>query len=164
MQALWFKVNLIALGFLFACPLHAATEEQLSGKASVIDGDTIEIHSQRIRLHGIDAPESRQLCKNMYGKNYRCGQIAAIALADYIGGQTVTCQNSGKDRYKRAIGQCSIKDSDLGKYMVSHGYALAYTKYSKQYVSAQLQAQQSSAGIWAGEFTPPWEWRKRKAN
>ncbi len=51
----------------------------VAGTASVIDGDTIEVHGQRIRLHGIDAPESRQLCR-LDGKPWQCGKDAANAL------------------------------------------------------------------------------------
>jgi len=45
------------------CLLATPVLADVAGVASVIDGDTIEIHGQRIRLHGIDAPESRQLCR-----------------------------------------------------------------------------------------------------
>ncbi len=60
---------------LLASPALAA----VTGIASVIDGDTLEIHGQRIRLHGIDAPESRQLCF-IDGKPWQCGKDAANAL------------------------------------------------------------------------------------
>ena len=62
---------------------------EIIGTASVTDGDTIKIHGERIRLHGIDAPESGQMCIAQ-GREYRCGQKAALALAGEIGRKPVT--------------------------------------------------------------------------
>lgn len=70
----------------------ACAQDHIVGVASVIDGDTIEIHGQRIRLFGIDAPESSQLCARPGGERWRCGQRASLALADRIGRATVSCQ------------------------------------------------------------------------
>ncbi len=67
----------------------------VAGVASVIDGDTIEVHGQRIRFHGIDAPESRQLCR-LDGKPWQCGKDAANALAEKIGRRPVTCEDLGR--------------------------------------------------------------------
>jgi endonuclease YncB( thermonuclease family) len=130
------------------------------GTASVIDGDTLEIHGQRIRLYGIDAPESDQLCKEN-GQRYRCGQKAAIALSDFIGWRTVSCRQRDTDRYGRIVALCSVSDQDLGTWLVSNGHALAYRKYSLDYVGAERAAAAARIGIWAGEFDAPWEWRWR---
>ncbi len=88
---------------LLATPALADMAD-MAGSASVIDGDTIELHGQRIRLHGIDAPESRQLCRRD-GKPWQCGKDAANALADKIDRRPVTCEDLGRDRYKRVIGR-----------------------------------------------------------
>ncbi len=90
----------------------------------MIDGDTIEVHGQRIRLHGIDAPESRQLCRQD-GKPWQCGKDAANALADKIARRPVTCEDLGRDRYKRIIATCAVAGEDLGAWMVANGLALA---------------------------------------
>src|SRR5437868_14728126 len=101
----------------------------LVGQASVIDGDTIEIHGTRIRFSGIDAPESRQLCE-ANGVSYLCGQKAAIALSDFVGAHIVSCKKTGMDRYRRVIAKCFADGTDLSGWMVSKGWAMAYRKYS----------------------------------
>jgi hypothetical protein len=88
----------------------------VTGVASVIDGDTIEIHGQRIRLHGIDAPESSQLCE-LNGKPWRCGQSSANALADHIGRRTVTCEPRTHDRYGRLVAACSVAGTSISGWM-----------------------------------------------
>ena len=92
----------------------------VTGTATVIDGDTIEIHGQRIRLHGIDAPESRQFCR-LDGKPWQCGKVAANALADKIARRPVTCEDLGRDRYKRIIARCALAGEDLGEWMGPRG-------------------------------------------
>jgi endonuclease YncB( thermonuclease family) len=90
------------------------------GVASVIDGDTIEIHGQRIRLHGIDAPEASQLC-DLDGKPWRCGQASASALADNIGRRTVMCEPRDRDRYGRLVAACSVGGASISAWMVREG-------------------------------------------
>ncbi len=141
-------------------PTPAAATE-IAGTASVIDGDTIEVHGRRIRLHGIDAPESRQTC-TAEGKPYRCGQEAALALADKIGRRPVTCEQRDVDRYGRVVGVCRAGGEDLNRWMVAEGLALAYRRYSHDYVAAELAAQKAGRGIWRGEFEAPWDWRRAK--
>ncbi len=99
------------------CLLATPALADVAGVASVIDGDTIEVHGQRIRLHGIDAPESRQLCR-LDGKPWQCGKNAAKALADKIARRPVTCEDLGRDRYKRIIGRCTVAGEDIGSWMV----------------------------------------------
>ena len=95
------------------CLLATPALADVAGVASVIDGDTIEVYGQRIRLHGIDAPESRQLCR-LDGKAWQCGKDAANALEDKIARRPVTCENLGRDRYKRIIGRCTVAGEDMG--------------------------------------------------
>jgi endonuclease YncB( thermonuclease family) len=139
--------------------------DDILGQASVIDGDTIDIHHTRIRLSGIDAPESAQTCE-VNGTVYRCGQRAAFALSDFIGSQTVQCRQTGTDQYHRVIAICRVAGVDLGAWMVAHGWAIAYRKYSRAYISDEEEAHHAQRGIWAGSFMPPEDWRrsKRKGN
>ncbi len=87
----------------------------MAGIASVIDGDTLEIHGQRIRLYGIDAPESLHLCR-LDGKPWQCGKDAANALAEKIARWPVTCEDLGRDRYKRISAMCAVAGDDLGEF------------------------------------------------
>jgi endonuclease YncB( thermonuclease family) len=130
------------------------------GRASVIDGDTIEIHGQRIRLFGIDAPEGGQACKDADGRTYRCGQRAAQALDYRISGNVVYCDPQGADRSGGVVAVCRAWGEDLGAWMVGLGWALADRDSSTRYVPAENLARSRRAGLWAGEFTPPWEWRR----
>ncbi len=143
------------------CLLTTPALADVAGVASVIDGDTLEIHGQRIRLHGIDAPESQQLCR-LDGKSWQCGEVAANALADKIARRSVTCEDLGRDRYKRIIARCAVAGEDIGAWMVSQGLALAYRRYSRDYVDQEAEAQAARRGIWASEFVKPWEWRRGK--
>ena len=137
--------------------------EPMTGRASVIYGDTLEIHGQRIRLWGVDAPEARQPCRRG-GQTYRCGQSAANALSDYVGQRTVICSPVGRpDRYRRIVARCSVAGSDLGGWMVRQGWALDYPRYSgKTYEVVQVEAKNGRKGLWAGEFQAPWEWRRSR--
>jgi endonuclease YncB( thermonuclease family) len=137
----------------------AAAQSPVVGVASVIDGDTLEIHDQRIRLHGIDAPESGQSCEKD-GKQYRCGQQAALALADKIGRALIRCEQRDIDRYKRTVAVCRLGVEDLNGWMVRQGWAIAYRQYSRDYVDDESAAQAAKAGIWAGRFIEPSKWRR----
>ena len=95
-------------------------EAAIVGVASVIDGDTIEVHGRRIRLEGIDAPESKQTCIRD-GVAERCGQQAALHLSDRIGRLAVACEPTGTDRYGRTLAICSEGGEDLNGMMVRDG-------------------------------------------
>lgn len=132
------------------------------GRASVIDGDTIEIHGQRIRLHGVDTPERGQPCYDASGQPYRCGQKAAVALDEFIGASPVHCRESDMDRYGRTVADCSVRGQDIELWLVRNGYAMAYRRYSSDYIGAEQEAKNAKRGIWQGYMQPPWDWRKER--
>lgn len=139
----------------------SATETvAITGQASVIDGDTLEIRSERIRLFGIDAPESAQTCRKD-GERWPCGRRAAFALSDKIGARNVSCTEKDRDRWKRIVAVCRIGSDDLSSWLVAEGWALAYRKYSFEYDDEEKTAKAQDKGIWSSEFVPPWDWRKR---
>ena len=133
---------------------------EISGAPIITDGDTVKILNKRIRLHGIDAPEKKQICiKN--SKEYSCGKEATNALKIKIGNKSVTCKVQNKlDRYKRYIGVCFLEDVNLNKWMVRNGYAVAYRRYPKDYIGDENYAKKNKIGLWSGYFSRPEKWRK----
>jgi endonuclease YncB( thermonuclease family) len=137
-----------------------STGEAVTGTASVVDADTLDIHAQRIRLVGVDAPESKQKCLDAGGLLFRCGAAAANALSDWINRNPVTCVSEGHDRYNRTLGKCTVRGTSVQDWLVRNGHAVAYRAYSKEFIPAEEAAQTAKVGIWAGEFVMPSEWRK----
>ena len=126
-------------GVASASMAHSA--DQVSGVASVIDGDTIEIHGERIRLFGIDAPELAQRCTEG-GRPYPCGFDCSRVLRQRIKGRTVDCIRHDTDRYGRMVAVCHVEGLDLSRWMVRQGQAIAYRKYSLEYVPDENFARQ----------------------
>lgn len=150
----------IALFFVLCFLLPALAGAEIVGQASVIDGDTIEIHGQRIRLFGIDAPESRQSCRKA-AVAYRCGATAANSLSDFIDRRPVSCAQVDRDQYGRVVAVCTVSGIDLADWLVGHGLALDWPRYSAgRYAAAQERARRALEGLWKGDFEPPWEWRR----
>ena len=139
----------------------AAPGEVVAGRASVIDGDTIDIHGTRIRLSGIDTPERGQSCERA-GKAYRCGTEASRVLDGLVADQPVSCTVMAVDRYGRLVATCHKGALDLNGEMVRLGWAMAYRTYSKAYIGAEDEARVARRGLWAGTFQAPWDWRKAK--
>ncbi len=137
------------------------TVHALSGQAHVIDGDTLDVAGERVRLEGIDTPEKAQQCRTN-GRWWLCGQHATQALVGKIGTGTVHCERSTVDRYGRTIGVCSSAGVELNSWMVAQGWAFAYRRYSKAYVGEEIAARAAKRGIWSGEVIAPWEWRRGK--
>ena len=138
---------------------HAQDQSPLSGFAIVIDGDTIKVENQRVRLHGIDAPESNQVCTKNNNK-YHCGKRATQALTEKIAGAVVYCEKVSMDRYNRIVGICRIGKVNLNRWMVLSGWAVAYLKYSKDYEGDEKAAKSAKIGLWSGHFIKPSLWRK----
>jgi endonuclease YncB( thermonuclease family) len=173
--------------------LPVAARADVMGSAVVVDGDTIEISGQRIRLHGIDAPESDQLCEaggkswrcgqlatlalsakiappesdqlcEAGGKSWRCGQLATLALSAKIARRPVSCTAKDVDRYQRLVAVCFAGNDELNGWMVAEGWALAYLQLSSDYADQEHSASAAKKGVWRGSFVAPWDWRVGKRN
>jgi endonuclease YncB( thermonuclease family) len=138
----------------------SAFSAEIAGQASVIDGDTLEIQGTRIRIFGIDAPESDQLCRNEESELYRCGQKAANDLDAFIVRRPVNCIEVDRDLYNRTVAVCTVGDADIADWLVRNGLALDWPRYSKGgYVDAQIEAKREQRGMWSGSFREPWNYR-----
>ena len=151
---------LVAVLALSGTPSAGIAQDVVSGPARVIDGDTVEVLGLRIRMHGIDAPESAQRCLDASGRSYGCGRVATTALASMTGRSTVECRVLDMDRYGRLIGVCYRGDVNLNAWMVRDGHAMAYRRYSGDYVAHEDAARTDRIGIWQGRFVAPWDWRR----
>jgi endonuclease YncB( thermonuclease family) len=143
----------------------AIASESLSSTDSylitkVTDGDSLRAGKLRIRLHGIDAPEMKQICKAENGASYPCGVSARAHLIDMIQPPAeIRCQTITRDRYKRLVMRCFKAGIDLNAAMVRDGWAVAYRRYSKDYIAEENQAKASQKGLFAGSFQKPEQWR-----
>ena len=126
---------------------EAVTPANLAGVASVVDGDTIEIHGERIRLSGFDTPE----------RGARCGDVnvyqrAANELDSFVAGRTVECTRRETDQYGRTVATCSVGGVDIGDYMVSHGWGRDWPQYSGgAYSDEETGARAEARGRWGLE-------------
>jgi endonuclease YncB( thermonuclease family) len=147
----WRLAALLCL--LTSSPLQAA--EALEGRAFVIDGDTFTLRGERIRLHGVDAPEVEQSCRNQSGAAYRCGEWASNALSGHIGTGAVTCRGIERDTYGRLVAKCAHDGIDIGSWLVSNGVAVAFRDFGTDYEREEAAARAARRGLWSGNFDLP---------
>jgi len=155
-------MRLILILLAMLVPVTPGGAEVLFGTARIIDGDTLEIGSDRIRLYGIDAPESGQDCTDGAGRSYGCGVVATGILSGLIGAGPVSCAGSERDRYGRLIAVCRKAGIDLNGEMVRLGWARAYLRYSRDYAALETDAEARRRGLWAGDFQAPWDFRRQR--
>lgn len=162
-------LSLLLLSQPAAVAATDATGVEFTGSARVVDGDTLVLTNSvgaahRVRLYGIDAPESKQSCTLPDGTPWACGLRAADALRGRIGNASVHCVNVDVDRYGRDVAVCDAgADRPLNSWLVQHGWALAYRQYGgAQYDTQEAQAKAQHAGVWQGQLQPPWQWRAQQ--
>ena len=145
--------------------------QEIIGIPKIVDGDTIYINNFKIRLEGIDAPEMRQKCKKeklkissiigyTFYEDYYCGKYSKENLEAIVKGSEIKCISSIKDRYKRYLAKCFKGKINLNRWMVRNGHAVAYRRYSKEYMPDEDFAKENKLGLWKGKFLNPEKWRK----
>ena len=161
----------IRIIIIFLVLFSNSVAEEISGIPKVVDGDTVYIKNYKFRLEGIDAPELKQQCKKeslkissligfTFYKDYSCGKVSKEKLISKIRGSKIKCIFTTKDRYKRFISTCYMEKTNLNRWMVRNGYAIAYRRYSKKYVPDEDFAKENKLGLWQGKFMSPEKWRK----
>ncbi len=153
----------IALVILLAVIIGAVYgwQETLAGPVTEIaDGDTLTVAGDRVRLHGVDAPERSQRCMASNGQRYSCGESATRHLASLVGREELRCAVIDTDRYGRKVARCMTPAGrDVGRELVRSGMAVAYRRYSEIYVPDEDSARAARRGLWQGGFQMPWEYR-----
>ncbi len=154
-------VLLLAAIWLLAMTGQPALAE-ITGRPKIVDGDTIELQGQAIRLYGVDAPELGQAC-TIGEQTYDCGMVARTALLDLTAGVAVTCRvlapEPGAAAGEAKPGRCFAQGYDLSEGMTYTGWALALREVSERYLVFEERAQAAGRGLWKGRFVTPWDWR-----
>jgi endonuclease YncB( thermonuclease family) len=147
---------------IFTCIVAAAAAAgDISGVPRIVDGDTVQIAATKIRLSGIDAPETDQLCLDAKALRWSCGIAARDELVRHAGDKPWTCHVTGTDRYGRSLASCEVGGENIEQWMVRSGWALSFVRYSHLYDADEEAARGARSGIWAGAFIAPWDWRSR---
>lgn len=136
--------------------------QRITGAARVIDGDTIEVAGTRIRLEGIDAPETAQTCQRAPaegGGRWNCGHEATRFLAGLIRSDALECVAKAHDTYGRTLATCFLGPTDINAEMVRRGFAWAFVKYSAVYAAEEAAARAARAGIWQASTETAWDYR-----
>lgn len=134
----------------------SANAAPVVGVGNAIDGDSLKVGETEVRLYGIDAPEFTQTCQRD-GRAWGCGSDATYQLSKLVNGKQVSCSLVGTDVHGRTLARCKVGEIDLNRTMVATGYALAYRRYSTDYVSAEESAKLARRGIWTSKFEQPSE-------
>jgi endonuclease YncB( thermonuclease family) len=152
--------RLAFLLLLLVLPRLAAAAD-ITGVPKIRDGDQVTIGSTHIRLGGVDAPSTDQLCLNPNGERWTCGVAARDELIKHAGNRSWTCHARFTDRRGRSVARCEVGGEDIQKWLVANGWALAYIRRSHDYEADEKAAREARAGMWKGAFIAPWDWRVR---
>jgi endonuclease YncB( thermonuclease family) len=149
---------LLALIALLALKMNNRPEAVKTGSFYAVDGDTLDHAGERLRLVGIDAPEYRQQCDHG-GASWPCGQAARNSLVKLIAAGPLDCRGSRQDKYGRLLVTCRSGATDINAEMVARGMAVSYGGYALE----EARAREAKAGLWAGGFERPQDYRRQEA-
>ena len=156
-------LGVAALGLFGGITQANEHEGQIVGTIRVIDGDSFEVAGVNIRLHGIDAPESDQMCQTEQGADWACGGWITRAVTDRYSGEVARCDAVELDRYGRTVARCVALGEDVGAWLVREGFAFAYVKYSEDYVEIERKVAVIDRGLHAVRLQTPSQHRKTRA-
>lgn len=105
----------------------------------------------------------KQKCRDKKGLEWTCGKASKAFLEGLITGREIECEAKNVDKYKREVVVCKAGTLDINSELVKAGYAVAYTRYSKDYINMQEYAEQHQLGIWEGSFMLPEEYRRENS-
>lgn len=131
----------------------------IAGSGRVVDGDTLDVGQTRVRLEGIDAPESAQTCTTSTGEIWDCGKSATAFLRSMTQQRDVACDRTGADKYHRTLATCFEDGINVNEAMVRAGLAWAFVRYSTEYVAVEAEARARKVGVWQGPAEAPWDFR-----
>lgn len=158
-MSLWRDLLVTALFFVFVVLILRTLDERadtrFTGSVHVIDGDTLVLSSQRLRLAGIDAPELHQTCQRGT-QIWPCGIEARGVLMGLVAGHAVDCAGDSRDRYGRFLVVCSAAGRTLNSAMVEDGFAVSADGYGQE----EARARKARRGLWSGMFDMPRDWRR----
>lgn len=136
--------------------LAKQNEVILQGQYKIIDGDSLIVKGQEIRLLGIDAPEYRQTCTFQNGKAYKCGKQSRLHLLKLAKSGKLKCTGWEEDKYQRLLAICEAGGVEINSHMVKDGWAVSYGGYARE----EAQARKLALGVWQGGFDSPKAWRE----
>lgn len=139
---------------IMAMSEYSTTE--IVGNVKIIDGDSLRIDGEEVRLRWIDAPEFTQTCTNAQNQPYKCGLSAKKHLAQLIKNQDVQCIGSDYDKYERFLASCFVGDININETMVKQGWAVSFGNFEDE----EQEASALKVGLWAGDFQRPSDWRR----
>ncbi len=93
---------------------------------------------------------------------FACGHTVKSLLKVFLAKGDTTCHSRGRDQYDQMLGVCFYDEgNELNRDLVRYGWAMAYREHSQDYVEEETESKRLKSGLWAGGYTPPWEWRKK---
>ena len=152
----WFSTLLVfAVLALAIVYFQHQSESEFAGFFRVIDGDSLSMDGEEIRLVGIDAPEFSQNCGAKEAE-WACGRDAARHLGRLVENTPIRCKGTKRDRFGRLLAICLSGTDELNRIMVAQGWAVSFGRYETEETAARTQR----LGIWKSEFVRPQRWRR----